>query len=150
MKGENEILHEIFRIVSRFPHYISCFFAESRFPLGQCPHAWESVAKYCLSTELCCPLFKAVSGNILRNTQVPGTVSNIGSVNFVNTLFFIIFFYNIFFLRLFYDGLFIMDFFKMIFLQNFFIMEIFFISHFFQKKILYWLLTKNLWKLQLQ
>ena len=33
---ENEILHEIFRVVSRFPRYISCYIAESRFPLLQC------------------------------------------------------------------------------------------------------------------
>ena len=32
---ENIILHEIFRVVSRFPHYISCYIAESRLPLGQ-------------------------------------------------------------------------------------------------------------------
>ena len=30
------ILHEIFRVVSQFPSYISCYIAESRFPLGQC------------------------------------------------------------------------------------------------------------------
>ena len=30
------ILHEPFRVVSRFPSYISCFIAENRFPLGQC------------------------------------------------------------------------------------------------------------------
>ena len=33
---ENVILHEIFRLVSRFPRYISCSIAESRLPLGQC------------------------------------------------------------------------------------------------------------------
>ena len=33
---ENEILHEIFRVVSRFPCYISCSIAENRLPLGQC------------------------------------------------------------------------------------------------------------------
>ena len=33
---ENMILHEIFRVVSRFPRYISCYIAENRFPLGQC------------------------------------------------------------------------------------------------------------------
>ena len=33
---ENEILHEIFRIVSRFPRKISCFIAENQFPSGQC------------------------------------------------------------------------------------------------------------------
>ena len=32
---ENIILHEIFRVVSRFPRYISCYIAENRFPLGQ-------------------------------------------------------------------------------------------------------------------
>ena len=29
-------VQEICRVVSRFPHYISCYIAESRFPLGQC------------------------------------------------------------------------------------------------------------------
>ena len=29
------ILHEIFRVVSRFPRYISCFIAEIRFSLGE-------------------------------------------------------------------------------------------------------------------
>ena len=33
---EKEILHEIFRLVSRFPNYISCYIAENRLPLGQC------------------------------------------------------------------------------------------------------------------
>ena len=33
---ENVILHEIFRVVSRFPCYISCYFAENQFPFGQC------------------------------------------------------------------------------------------------------------------
>ena len=32
---ENMILHEIFRVVSRFPRYISCYIAEYRFPLEQ-------------------------------------------------------------------------------------------------------------------
>ena len=31
---ENITLHEIFRVVSRFPPYISCYIAENRFPLG--------------------------------------------------------------------------------------------------------------------
>ena len=30
------ILHEIFRVVSRFPSYISRYIAENQFPLGQC------------------------------------------------------------------------------------------------------------------
>ena len=30
------IQHEIFSVVSRFPRYILCYKAESRFPLGQC------------------------------------------------------------------------------------------------------------------
>ena len=38
---ENMILHEIFRVVSRFPHYISCYIAESRFPLGQCTTSYQ-------------------------------------------------------------------------------------------------------------
>ena len=32
---ENEILHEIFRIVSRFPRYISCSIVENLFPFTQ-------------------------------------------------------------------------------------------------------------------
>ena len=32
----NMILHELFRVVSRFPRYISCYIAENGFPLGQC------------------------------------------------------------------------------------------------------------------
>ena len=30
------ILHDIFRVVSGFPRYISCYIAESRLSLGQC------------------------------------------------------------------------------------------------------------------
>ena len=30
------ILHEIFRVVSRFPRYISCYIAEYWIPLGHC------------------------------------------------------------------------------------------------------------------
>ena len=30
------ILPEIFRVVSRFPRYISCYAAENQLPLGQC------------------------------------------------------------------------------------------------------------------
>ena len=30
------ILHEIFRVVSGFPRYISCYIAENGIPLGQC------------------------------------------------------------------------------------------------------------------
>ena len=33
---ENMILLEIFRVVSRFPHYISGYIAENRFHMGQC------------------------------------------------------------------------------------------------------------------
>ena len=33
---ENQILHEIFHVLSRFPRYISCFIAESQLHLGQC------------------------------------------------------------------------------------------------------------------
>ena len=34
----NVILHEIFRVVSHFSRYISCYIAESRLPLGQCSY----------------------------------------------------------------------------------------------------------------
>ena len=33
---ESEILHEIFRVVSRFPCYISFYIVENRLPLEQC------------------------------------------------------------------------------------------------------------------
>ena len=33
---ENEILHEIFRVLTRFPRYIPCYISENRLPLGQC------------------------------------------------------------------------------------------------------------------
>ena len=33
---QNKILQEIFRIVWRFPRYISCYIAEYRLPLGEC------------------------------------------------------------------------------------------------------------------
>ena len=33
---ESLILQDIFRVVSRFPRYISCYIAENRLPLGQC------------------------------------------------------------------------------------------------------------------
>ena len=33
---ENEIPHEIFHVVSRFPRNISCYITESGLPLGQC------------------------------------------------------------------------------------------------------------------
>ena len=32
---ENEIPHEIFRVVSRFPRYISCYISENPLSLGQ-------------------------------------------------------------------------------------------------------------------
>ena len=35
-------VHEIFRIVSRFTRYISCYIAESRLPFGQCTTMQES------------------------------------------------------------------------------------------------------------
>ena len=34
--GENEILHEIFRLVSSFRCYIPCYISENKLPLGQC------------------------------------------------------------------------------------------------------------------
>ena len=36
------ILHEIFRVVLRFPHYISCYIAESRYPLAFGTGWWHS------------------------------------------------------------------------------------------------------------
>ena len=33
---DNEILHEIVRIVSRFTRSISCYISKNRLPLGQC------------------------------------------------------------------------------------------------------------------
>ena len=40
---ENEILHEIFRVVSPFPRYISCYISENRLPLGQCAVGWVNL-----------------------------------------------------------------------------------------------------------
>ena len=45
---ENEIQHEIFRLESRFPRYISCYISENRLPLGQCtlhnaPHSCNTL-----------------------------------------------------------------------------------------------------------
>ena len=43
------ILHEIFRVVSRFPRYISCYIAENRFPLRQCSvlyTAWMGLRRH--------------------------------------------------------------------------------------------------------
>ena len=39
------IVHEIFRVVSHFPRCISCYIAESRYPLGQCmpPLSWKTL-----------------------------------------------------------------------------------------------------------
>ena len=42
---ENKKLHEIFRVVSRFPRYISCFIAENRFILGQCAAYLQAMRK---------------------------------------------------------------------------------------------------------
>ena len=45
------ILHELFREVSRFPRYSSCYIVESRFPLGQCSiHIADIVASYLHNT----------------------------------------------------------------------------------------------------
>ena len=33
---ESEILYEIFRVISRFPPYISCYISDNRLPLEQC------------------------------------------------------------------------------------------------------------------
>ena len=35
-RGTRDTIHEIFRVVSRFPCYISCYISENRFPLGEC------------------------------------------------------------------------------------------------------------------
>ena len=36
------ILHELFRVVSRFPRYISCYIVESQLPFGQCV-TWKNM-----------------------------------------------------------------------------------------------------------
>ena len=46
------IVHEIFRVVSRFPRYISCYIAENRFSLEQCAPdycAWSADFLYLIS-----------------------------------------------------------------------------------------------------
>ena len=43
MKGRGKrdtTVHVIFRVVSRFPRYISCYIAENRLLLGQCSLDW--------------------------------------------------------------------------------------------------------------
>ena len=37
---QRKILHEVFRAVSRFPRYSSCYIAENRLSLGQCKSSW--------------------------------------------------------------------------------------------------------------
>ena len=46
---ENEKLHEIFSVVSRFPSYISCYISENRLPLGQPCSTNCRICKYCTS-----------------------------------------------------------------------------------------------------
>ena len=51
---ENEILNEIFRIVSRFPRDILCYFKKNRLPLGQCVVRITYVYKWILKpTSMC-------------------------------------------------------------------------------------------------
>ena len=37
----NMILHGIFRVVSRFSLYFSCYIAENQLPLGQCTYIYS-------------------------------------------------------------------------------------------------------------
>ena len=55
---ENEILHEIFRVVSRFPLYISCYISENQLSLGQCMFFY-----YLLNTVLCLQICCCVKYN---------------------------------------------------------------------------------------
>ena len=43
---ENMTLHELFREVSRFSHYISCYIAENRLSLGQCNRGSATPLRY--------------------------------------------------------------------------------------------------------
>ena len=55
----NMILNEIFRVVLRFPRYISCYIAESRFPLGQCnKFANHMVCFYTMQKKKICFLYQ--------------------------------------------------------------------------------------------
>ena len=40
-KGDFTV-HEIFRVIYRFPPYISCYIAENRLPLVQCTSVYSS------------------------------------------------------------------------------------------------------------
>ena len=39
------ILHEIFHVVLRFPRYISCYIAESAFPLEKCRVCYSALLR---------------------------------------------------------------------------------------------------------
>ena len=58
---EKKIIHEILRVVSRFPGYISCYKAENRLPLGQC--------RAVLNWFIFCPFFDEKSSFIVALHQ---------------------------------------------------------------------------------
>ena len=55
---ENIILHELFRVVSGFPRYISCYIAENGIPLGQC---MAQEIKYAKSSKWISHIFHTVN-----------------------------------------------------------------------------------------
>ena len=44
-RGKRDTIHEIFSVVSRFPHYISCSNAANRLPLGQCRWSFAEISR---------------------------------------------------------------------------------------------------------
>ena len=61
---ENEILHEIFRLVLRFPCYISCYIAENLLLLWQCARSEDFVS--------CNNAAKALSKSKILNSVAQG------------------------------------------------------------------------------
>ena len=65
----NEILYEIFRVVSRFPHNISCYIAE--LPLGQCIQVCRDEGLGDVDWEQWeCHFFSQVGKNFMRKWMV--------------------------------------------------------------------------------
>ena len=72
---ENLIQHEIFRVVSRFPRYISYYIAESRLPLRQCITSYSNLQRRWDSNglQLPCTLTHWVQSawqNIIQNSTL--------------------------------------------------------------------------------
>ena len=65
---ENEILHDIFREVSRCPSYISYYIAENRLPFGQCVLcSTQTVEAVFQGSNLTCITVTLKDGRVLIN-----------------------------------------------------------------------------------